>query len=52
MNRTLWIGSLFVFILATVVWIVDSRLYDKDLESDHIRETGLSWKDIESERTK
>ena len=30
-----------------LLWAYDSMLYDKDLEAQHIKETGLSWADIE-----
>ena len=35
-------------ILALVLWRWDSHEYDKDLEKDHIMETGKTWDDIEN----
>ena len=45
--KSIWLGALFIFLFATIIWIIDSRLYDNDLENDHIRETGYSWSEIE-----
>lgn len=43
MSKTLWIVLLFLLI-AFAVWKVDSIRYDRDLELDHIRESGKQWK--------
>ena len=36
-----------LMVLLWLLWTYDSYLYDKDLEAQHIKETGLSWADIE-----
>ena len=38
---------ILVIILLCVMWLIDSKLYDNDLEADHVRETGLTWEQIE-----
>ena len=40
MNKTIWLWILVVLVIGAVYWISDSRLYDKDIEKDFIRETG------------
>lgn len=34
----------------TYLWFTDNLEYDRDLEADHFRETGLYWEDIEHGR--
>ena len=41
------IALILVIILLCVMWLIDSKLYDNDLEEDHVRETGLTWEQIE-----
>lgn len=41
-SKTIWIVLLFLLI-AFAVWRVDSIRYDRDLENDHINETGHGW---------
>lgn len=41
-SKTLWLVLLFILI-AFAVWKVDSIRYDRDLELDHIRESGKPW---------
>lgn len=39
-----WLIALFIFILFSVWWVVDSRLYDKDLDKDQRNgEEGLRY---------
>ena len=44
---TTWIILLILLISFAIYWLYDSFMYDKDLESDHIRETGLAWEVVE-----
>lgn len=48
MRQKIWIACLCFFMLFVILWISDSKNYDKDLEQDHYRESGLMWDDIEN----
>ena len=43
-----WISIiLLILVLGLIYWMIDSYRYDKELEADHIRETGVTWDEVE-----
>jgi hypothetical protein len=41
--------GLVIFTSTLFVWWMSCRAYDKDLEADFIRETGMTWKQAEED---
>ena len=45
--KTVWALCFGIFVGVLVLAWLDGRSYDKDLEEQHIEETGYTWKEIE-----
>lgn len=46
-SKTLWLVIVFLLVIGGVWWIIDSRLYDREMELEHIIETGRNYEDID-----